>query len=61
MNRNGSKKRARLHIEFTYHAQFPRPRHSSGLEYTENMFRINVKIGLHEGIPQRVRNALPVD
>ncbi len=45
---------SRVRVEFIYHAQFTRPAGSSGLEYTDNIFRINIKIALNKGILQRV-------
>jgi len=44
----------RVRVEFIYHAQFTRPAGSSGLEYTDNIFRLNVKIALNTGILQRM-------
>ncbi|HSO85133.1 MAG TPA: hypothetical protein VLQ91_01180 [Draconibacterium sp.] len=41
---------APLRIEFIYHAQFTQPNEDSGLNYTDNIFRINIKLGLHTGI-----------
>jgi len=46
----------RIRFEFIYHAQFTRPTGSSGLEYTDNIFRLNIKIGLHKGILGRLQN-----
>jgi hypothetical protein len=43
----------RVRVEFIYHAQFTRPAGSSGLEYTDNIFRLNIKIGLGQGLQQR--------
>ena len=44
----------RVRMEFIYHAQFTRPAGSSGLEYTDNIFRLNIKIALNKGLLQRV-------
>jgi hypothetical protein len=44
----------RVRIELIYHAQFTRPTGSSGLEYTDNIFRLNIKIALNKGLMQRV-------
>ena len=44
----------RLRLEFIYHAGFTRKDESGTLEYTENIFRLNIKIGLTEGILRRV-------
>jgi hypothetical protein len=44
----------RIRLEFIYHASFRRPAGSSGLEYTDNIFRLNIKIALGKGILQRV-------
>jgi hypothetical protein len=46
----------RVHLEFIYHAQFTRPAGGSSLEFSENIFRVNVKIGLHEGLLRRLQN-----
>ena len=43
-------KSAPLRIEFIYHAQYTQPTEESGLIYTDNIFRLNIKIGLHSGI-----------
>ena len=45
---------SRVRVEFIYHAQFTRPTGGSGLEFTDNIFRINIKIALNKGIIQRV-------
>ena len=45
---------SRVRMEFIYHAQFTRPAGSSGLEFTDNIFRLNIKIALNKGIIQRV-------
>jgi len=45
---------SRVRVEFIYHAQFTRPAGSSGLEFTDNIFRLNIKIALNKGIIQRV-------
>jgi len=39
-----------LRIELIYHAQYTQPTEESGLIYTDNIFRLNIKIGLHKGI-----------
>jgi len=39
----------RLRVEFTYYANLTRPT-GSGLAHTENMFQLNFRLGLHEGI-----------
>jgi len=41
-------------LEFTYYAQFTRPAGSSSPEYTDNIFRLNLKIGLHRGLLGRL-------
>jgi hypothetical protein len=43
-------KSAPLRVEFMYHAQYTQPTEESGLIYTDNIFRLNIKIGLHTGI-----------
>jgi hypothetical protein len=44
----------RVRLELIYHAQFTRPADSSGLKYTDNIFRLNIKIGMQKGLVQRV-------
>src|SRR5262249_28304493 len=39
----------RLRIEFTYFADFTRP-HDGALAYTENIFLLNFRFALHEGL-----------
>ncbi len=46
----------RLRFEFIYHAQFTHPDDSDALEYTDNIFRLNVKLGLTRGIIGRLHN-----
>ena len=46
----------RLRLEFIYHVQYTRPEGSSGLEYTDNIFRLNIKIGLQNGIIGQLQN-----
>ncbi len=45
-----------LRMEFIYHMQLTQSIGSDGLKYTDNLFRVNVKIGLQEGILQRINN-----
>jgi len=45
----------RLRIEFIYYAQFTRP-NEGGLRHTENIFRLNFKIGLAKGVLERLEN-----
>ena len=45
-----------IRLEFIYHAQYTRPEGSSGLEYTDNIYRLNIKIGLQKGIVGRLQN-----
>ena len=40
----------RVRFELIYHAQFTRPTGVDHLDYTDNIFRLNIKIGLHNGI-----------
>jgi hypothetical protein len=49
-------KSAPLRIEFIYHAQYTQPYEEGGLIYTDNIFRLNIKIGLHSGILGRLYN-----
>jgi len=44
----------RVRIELIYHAQFTRPAGSGGLEFTDNIIRLNIKIALNRGLFQRV-------
>ena len=46
----------RFRFEFIYHAQYTHPAGSSKLKYTDNIFRINVKIGLNKGIISALHN-----
>ena len=39
----------RLRMEFTYYADFTRP-HDGALAYTENIFLVNFRFSLHEGL-----------
>lgn len=43
-------KSAPLRIEFIYHLQYTQPTEESGLIYTDNIFRLNIKMGLNTGI-----------
>jgi hypothetical protein len=45
---------SRFVLEFTYTAQFTRPAYSSGLEYTDNIIRLNIKMALGQGVLRRV-------
>jgi hypothetical protein len=44
-----------LRLELIYYAQFTRPAHGS-LQFTENIFRLNIKIVLERRILQRLQN-----
>jgi len=46
----------RLRFEFIYHAQFGRATSDDPLEYNQNIFRLNIKLGLHRGILNRTSN-----
>ena len=39
----------RIRMEFTYYADLTRP-HDAGLAYTENIFLLNFRFSLHEGL-----------
>jgi hypothetical protein len=39
-----------IRIEFIYHAQFTQPDKESGLGYSDNIYRVNIKLGMHKGI-----------
>lgn len=43
-------KSAPIRVELIYHAQYTQPTDESGLIYTDNIFRLNIKIGLQKGI-----------
>ena len=45
-----------IRIEFIYHAQFTHPAGSKDLEYTDNIWRINIKLGLTKGIIGRLQD-----
>ncbi|MHC1777989.1 MAG: DUF2490 domain-containing protein [Lentimicrobium sp.] len=49
-------KSAPLRIEFIYHAQYTPPAEENSLKYTDNIFRLNIKLGLHSGILGSVFN-----
>ena len=44
----------RVRVEFIYHAQFTRSTGSSGLEYTDNIFRLNIKLAMDKRLLGRV-------
>ena len=46
----------RFIVEFLYYAQFSRPGEGKPLEYAENMLRVNLKVGLNQGILGRLLN-----
>ena len=46
----------RLIVEFLYYAQFSRPGEGEAFEYAENMLRVNLKIGLNQGVLRRLLN-----
>ena len=48
----------RLTLEFIYSAQFSRADGIGPLEYGENIFHLDMKIGTSRGIVQRVRGAV---
>ena len=45
----------RIRVEFIYHAEYTRP-NGGGLEHTNNIFRLNIKIGLDGSLLNRLRN-----
>jgi hypothetical protein len=45
---------ARVRLELIYHVQWTRPTPSSGLEYTDNILRLNIKVALNHGVLQRI-------
>jgi hypothetical protein len=46
----------RMRLEFIYYARFTRPESGGGLAHTGNSFRLNLRIGLEEGLLQRLQN-----
>jgi hypothetical protein len=42
-------KSAPVRLEFIYHAQYTNP-DGSGLRFTDNIYRLNIKLGIHKGI-----------
>jgi hypothetical protein len=50
----------RVRLEFIYYAEFTRSNGNS-LEHTDNIFQLNIRIGLAEGILRRIRNAFASD
>jgi hypothetical protein len=46
----------RIRVELIYHAQFTRPGGDGPLTYTDNIFRVSVKVGVKKGFLQRVMN-----
>ena len=45
-----------LRVELIYHAQYTQPTESDGLTYTDNILRLNLKLGLHSGILAKFYN-----
>lgn len=45
-----------VRLEFVYSAQFTCPSGRSSLQYTENIFQLNITIGFGKGILQRLHN-----
>jgi hypothetical protein len=46
----------RVRFEFIYHAQYGRTNADDPLAYTQNIFRLNIKIALNKGILDRAQN-----
>jgi hypothetical protein len=46
----------RIRMELIYHAVFTRPARSRPLEFTENMIRVNLKIGLRRGLLRQLQS-----
>jgi hypothetical protein len=46
----------RIRIEFIYHTQWGQASGSDSLVYNENIFRLNIKVGLKRGLLDRVWN-----
>jgi hypothetical protein len=51
----------RLRVELIYHAQYTRPAGSTGLEYTDNIFRLNIKIALSSKLLGRIYQGGDID
>jgi hypothetical protein len=49
-------KKAPLRVEFIYHMQLTNPDAATGLRFTDNIFRINIKLGLNKGIVNKLNN-----
>ena len=45
-----------IRLEFIYHAQFTHPAGSYGLAFTDNIYRLNIKIALNHGIISSLQN-----
>jgi hypothetical protein len=45
-----------LRFEFIYHAQYTHPVSGEGLKFTDNIFRLNIKLGLNKGIINKLNN-----
>ncbi len=45
-----------LRVEFIYHLQYTQPTAESGLTYTDNIYRLNLKLGLQSGILKKFYN-----
>lgn len=46
----------RFIVELLYYAQYSRPGEGEPLEYAENMLRVNLKVGLNQGVLRRLLN-----
>lgn len=46
----------RFIVEFLYYTQYSRPGEGEAFEYAENMLRVNLKVGLNQGILGRLLN-----
>ena len=44
----------RVRVEFIYHMAWTRPPGSNSLEFTDNIYRLNIKVALNKGMLQRV-------
>lgn len=44
----------KVRVEFIYHAQYTRPNADAPLDYTDNIWRLNIKVGTKAGLLERV-------
>lgn len=49
-------KAAPIRLEMIYHLQYTQDPNKSGIAYTDNIYRLNIKLGLHGGILKKLYN-----